>query len=155
MRTTFPARRPFLIVGVTGESMLPALRPGDLLLIRRYGGSRLSLRAGDVVVACHPARPQQLIVKRIAFRSGTGWWLESDNQRAPGRQDSWDFDALPDRLVVGRPVLRYWPPSRWSTRFRRRSDPLTRDGDGDGAAPAVTEPETRGPAGDCEPGPGG
>jgi nickel-type superoxide dismutase maturation protease len=90
--------------------MLPGLRPGDRLLVR----SGATVRAGDVVVARHPARPETLIVKRATHRRGDGWWLESDNQRAAGRQDSWDFGAVPDRLVVGRAVGRYWPPSRLS-----------------------------------------
>ncbi|GAA1534244.1 hypothetical protein GCM10009678_15720 [Actinomadura kijaniata] len=102
------ARRRLRAVAVTGESMLPALRPGDWLLVRN--GARVS--AGDVVVARHPLRPGTLVVKRAAFRSGDGWWLESDNQGAAGRQDSWDFDAVPDRLVLGRVVARYWPSPR-------------------------------------------
>jgi nickel-type superoxide dismutase maturation protease len=95
-------------VAVTGESMLPALRPGDLLLVRV--GARIA--AGDVVVARHPGQDGLLIVKRAGHRDGDGWWLESDNQRAAGRQDSWDFGAVPDPLVLGRVVARYWPPSR-------------------------------------------
>jgi nickel-type superoxide dismutase maturation protease len=102
-------RAPWTTVEVTGGSMLPALRPGDWLLVRR-GGRRV--RPGDVVVARHPRTPGLLIVKRVARRAATGWWLESDNQRAPGREDSWDFDAVPDELVVGRVVVRYWPLRR-------------------------------------------
>lgn len=91
-------------VEVKGESMLPVLRPGDWLLVRV--GARI--RPGSVVVARHPGE-DLLIVKRAAYRDADGWWLESDNQRAAGRQDSWDFGAVPDRLIVGRVVLRYWP----------------------------------------------
>ena len=98
-----------LAVRVAGESMLPALRSGDLLLVRP------GARVGDIVVARHPGEPGRLIVKRAAGHGADGWWLESDNQRAAGRQDSWDFGAVPDALVVGHAVLRYWPPSRWSS----------------------------------------
>jgi nickel-type superoxide dismutase maturation protease len=91
-------------VEVTGESMLPVLRPGDWLLVR--SGARIA--PGDVVVARHP-RQDLLIVKRATRREADGWWLESDNQRAAGRQDSWDFGAVPDGLIVGRVVMRYWP----------------------------------------------
>jgi nickel-type superoxide dismutase maturation protease len=93
-------------VEVKGESMLPVLRPGDWLLVRT--GARVVIRPGSVVVARHPSEGL-LIVKRAAHRAADGWWLESDNQRAPGRQDSWDFGAVPDDLIVGRVVLRYWP----------------------------------------------
>jgi nickel-type superoxide dismutase maturation protease len=97
-------------VEVSGESMLPALRPGDRLLVR----AGAAVRAGSVVVARHPSRPETLIVKRARHQDADGWWLESDNQRASGRQDSWDFGAVPDRLLVGRVVARYWPPSRFA-----------------------------------------
>jgi len=94
---------------VTGESMLPLLRPGDRLIVR----AGAVIQTGDVVVARHPGR-DLLIVKRVGHRDGAGWWLESDNQRASGRQDSWDFGAVADGLVTGRVVGRYWPPSRVS-----------------------------------------
>ncbi|WP_433497803.1 S24 family peptidase [Sphaerimonospora sp. CA-214678] len=93
-------------VRVAGDSMLPVLRPGDLLLVRP--GARI--RPGDLVIA---RRPHGLIVKRAFRLTPEGWWLESDNQSAPGRQDSWDFGAVPEPDVLGRVVLRYWPrPTR-------------------------------------------
>jgi len=99
------ARRP-ATVEVTGDSMLPGLRPGDWLVVRP--GARPA--PGDVVVAEHPEHRGLLIVKRVAHRSADGWWLESDNQRARGRRDSWDFGPVPDALLRGRVVARYWPP---------------------------------------------
>jgi phage repressor protein C with HTH and peptisase S24 domain len=107
---------------VTGESMLPALRPGDRLIVRRGA----PIRAGDLVVARLPPprsgpeppaegrSPATLIVKRAFRRTPGGWWLESDNQAAPGRRDSWDFGAVPERDIAGRVVGRYWPLSRLS-----------------------------------------
>ncbi|MFP3962163.1 nickel-type superoxide dismutase maturation protease [Actinomadura fulvescens] len=103
-------RIPWRVVAVTGASMSPALRPGDWLIVRRGG----RVRVGDIVVARHPERPDTLTVKRATFRDGAGWWLESDDQRARGRRDSWNWGAVPDELVVGRVVARYWPPSRIS-----------------------------------------
>ncbi|MFC4536091.1 S24 family peptidase [Sphaerisporangium dianthi] len=95
----------FMRVRVEGESMLPVLRPGDWLVVRRDA----RIRPGDLVVARLPAEPARMIVKRAAWRDGDGWWLESENQRAPGRKDSWDFGAVAPALLVGRVVLRYWP----------------------------------------------
>src|SRR5256885_950343 len=92
---------------VTGDSMLPALRPGDRLLVRLGA----PVRAGDIVVARHPHGECGLIVKRAFRRTADGWWLESDNQRAPGRRDSWDFGAVPEPDITGRVIGRYWPPS--------------------------------------------
>ncbi|GII81615.1 hypothetical protein Sru01_65970 [Sphaerisporangium rufum] len=88
--------------------MRPALCPGDWLVVRRGA----AVRPGDLVLARLPDDPHRMIVKRAAWRDGPGWWLESDNQRAPGRRDSWDFGAVPDELVIGRVVLRYWPARR-------------------------------------------
>ncbi|MFC4588148.1 nickel-type superoxide dismutase maturation protease [Sphaerisporangium corydalis] len=95
-------------VRVEGESMLPVLRPGDRLVVRRGA----AVRPGHLVVARLPGEPDRMIVKRVAWRDGDGWWLESENQRASGRKDSWDFGALPPSLLVGRVVLRYWPLRR-------------------------------------------
>jgi nickel-type superoxide dismutase maturation protease len=103
---------PLTIVEVTGESMLPALRPGDRLVVRRDA----RVREGDIVVAEHAG---VLMVKRVFRRESEGWWLESDNQRAPGRRDSWDFGAVPERHIVGRVIGCYWPPSRLSFSLRR------------------------------------
>ena len=52
-------------VEVTGESMLPGLRPGDWLIVR--SGARPA--PGAVVVAEHPGRPGLLIVKRAVRRT--------------------------------------------------------------------------------------
>ncbi|RMI38270.1 S24 family peptidase [Actinomadura harenae] len=99
------ARGGLRAVEVTGESMLPALRAGDWLLVR----AGAPVRDGDAVVARHPWNEDRLIVKRAVREESGGWWLESDNQRAHGRQDSWDFDAVPHDLVLGPVVARYWP----------------------------------------------
>jgi phage repressor protein C with HTH and peptisase S24 domain len=127
-----------MTVLVKGESMLPALRPGDRLIVRLGA----SVRAGDIVLARHPGPPGPgrdsgggpeadrggdrtndaaavLIIKRAFRRTPAGWWLESDNQRAAGRRDSWDFGAVPDRDITGRVVGRYWPPSRLALSLKR------------------------------------
>ncbi|MES9604734.1 nickel-type superoxide dismutase maturation protease [Actinomadura sp. NPDC048032] len=109
------AARRLRTVEVTGDSMLPGLRPGDWLVVR--DGARPA--PGAVVVAEHPEREGLLIVKRVAHRSADGWWLESDNQRAPGGRDSWDFGPVADDLVVGRVVGRYWPRPRLALRRTR------------------------------------
>ncbi|MBO2450340.1 nickel-type superoxide dismutase maturation protease [Actinomadura barringtoniae] len=115
-------RLPWRAVAVTGESMLPTLKPGDWLLVRL--GRHVA--AGDVVVARHPYEADVLTVKRARHREGEGWWLESDNQKAPGRQDSWDWGAVPDGLIVGRVALRYWPPTRLGSVSRRPWPPRKR-----------------------------
>jgi nickel-type superoxide dismutase maturation protease len=93
---------PLLRVKVTEPSMVPALRPGDWLLVRRTR----RIRPGQVVLARHPGRPDLLIVKRAARRADGGWWLESDNPYAPAA-DSRRFGAVPPALIEGRVLLRY------------------------------------------------
>jgi nickel-type superoxide dismutase maturation protease len=98
-------RAPLLRVKVAEVSMLPALRPGDWLLVRRTP----RIRAGQIVLARHPGRPDMLIVKRAARRLDGGWWLVSDNPD-PAAVDSRRFGAIPDALIEGRVLLRYWRP---------------------------------------------
>ena len=88
-------------VVVSGPSMVPTLRDGDCLLVRR----RASVRSGDVVVARFRSRPELLVVKRAVAPQGSGWLLASDNPFADGPTGVADVEA--------RALLRYWPVSRW------------------------------------------
>ena len=94
---------PLLRVAVAERSMEPALRPGDWLLVRRTR----RIRAGQIVLARHPGRPDLLIVKRAARLVDGGWWLESDNPDA-GAVDSRRFGPVPADLIEGRVLARYW-----------------------------------------------
>jgi nickel-type superoxide dismutase maturation protease len=98
---------PLLRIAVAEHSMEPALWPGDWLLVRRTR----RIRPGQIVLARHPGRPGMLIVKRAAHRNADGWWLGSDNPAA-GAVDSARFGAVPDTLIEGRILLRYWPLHR-------------------------------------------
>ena len=95
--------RRVLPVVVHGPSMLPTLAPGDALVVRL--GARV--RPGDVVVARFTARPDLLVVKRAVRPDGDGWWVESDN---PAVTD--DSRRYGPARVLGRVVLRYWPPAQ-------------------------------------------
>lgn len=101
-------RWPLWRVAVAEQSMEPALRPGDWLLVRRtlHQGRPLRLRRGQLVVARHPQRPSMLIVKRAARREPGGWWLTSDNPAA-GAVDSRAFGPVPDSMIEGKVLLRY------------------------------------------------
>lgn len=96
-------RWPLSAAAVTGDSMTPTLRAGDLLLVLRTS----RIRPGDLVMAQRPDRPGLLLVKRAIARQPDGWWLEGDN---PGQSDdSRLFGAVPNQFLLGRVVLRYWP----------------------------------------------
>lgn len=92
-----------LPVLVAGPSMLPTLRPGDALLVRRGAAPR----PGDVVVARFPARPDLLVVKRAVRPVEGGWWVESDNLAVT--DDSRRYGTA---QVLGRVALRWWPPAQ-------------------------------------------
>jgi phage repressor protein C with HTH and peptisase S24 domain len=77
--------------------MVPTLRGGDCLLVRRGG----PIRPGHVVVARFRSRPELLVVKRAVERREGGWLLASDNPFGDGPTGIADVEA--------RVLLRYWP----------------------------------------------
>ena len=87
---------------VTGPSMSPTVQHGDRLLVRRVPTA--SVRAGDVVLARFPSRPELLVVKRVRHAVPGGHWVEGDN---PFVTD--DSRAFGPAVVVGRVVARLWP----------------------------------------------
>jgi len=93
--------RPLHTVLVQGPSMTPTLAPGDCLLVRRTA----RVRPGEVVVARFAVRPDLLVVKRAVRPHDGGWWVQGDNPLV--RDDSRRYGAAE---VVGRVVLRWWPP---------------------------------------------
>jgi nickel-type superoxide dismutase maturation protease len=91
---------PWLRVAVRGPSMLPALAPGEWLLVRRGAPPR----PGAVVVV---RRPERLVVKRVVREVADGWWVEGDN--AAASDDSRAFGAVRRDDVVGEVRWRYYP----------------------------------------------
>jgi SOS-response transcriptional repressor LexA len=84
--------------------MLPTLRDGDLLLVRR--GARV--RAGRLVIVRLP--DGVTAVKRATHRVPEGWWVERDNP-ALG-VDSWQVGAVAEADVIGVVFARIRPPRR-------------------------------------------
>jgi len=104
LRRWFPVR-------VAGDSMLPALRRGDLLAVRalRPGEPRL----GQLVVARQSGRE---VVKRVVRVPGEGeppsegFWLEGDN--AARSSDSRTAGPVLREELSGVVQARYWPLRR-------------------------------------------
>jgi signal peptidase I len=71
---------PWQIVHVSGPSMTPTLRDGDLVLVLY----RAAARPGDVVLARFRSMPERLVLKRAVREQDGGWWLASDNEFAGG-----------------------------------------------------------------------
>ena len=94
---------------VTGDSMLPRLRPGDRLLV--VHGAVVT--AGSLVLARFP--DGTLAVKRAAERRTTrdgaaAWWLLSDNPTAG--VDSRHRGPVRETDVVAVVKARLWPEPR-------------------------------------------
>jgi hypothetical protein len=115
---------PLFRVTVVEPSMVPAVYPGDWLLVLRTR----RIRPGQLVIAKNPENPDMLLVKRAARREPAvpaepgaprepvAWWLASDNPGgAPGygaAVDSRRFGPVPAAQIAGRVLVRYWPPRR-------------------------------------------
>jgi phage repressor protein C with HTH and peptisase S24 domain len=88
---------------VRGPSMVPVLRDGDAILVRRGAG----IRPGHVVVARFPGLPG-LVVKRAVRPVDGGWWVEGDNVAVAD-----DSRRYGPAIVEGRALLRWWPRPTW------------------------------------------
>jgi nickel-type superoxide dismutase maturation protease len=96
-------RLPWLRVAVRGHSMVPALAPGEWVLVRRTSSPRL----GAVVLI---RTPERLTLKRLVRLTGDGCWVEGDNAEAS--TDSRTYGAVPRADVVGEVRWRYHPWGR-------------------------------------------
>ncbi|WP_232006230.1 S26 family signal peptidase [Mycobacterium sp. 852013-50091_SCH5140682] len=97
-------------VGVSGPSMVPALRDGDALVV--YRARRV--RPGDLVIARFDSRPDLLVVKRAIRPYRGGWWIEGDNPLVTD-----DSRKYGEATVTGRVLFRYWRASAQPP-FRQR-----------------------------------
>lgn len=89
---------PWQRVRVSGPSMVPTLRDGDLVLVRH--GARV--RPGTVVLARYRSMPDRLVLKRVVHVDGDGWWLRSDNEAAGGGSDIHGVAEILGRVVLRR-----------------------------------------------------
>ncbi len=99
-------RWPLGRVEVIGDSMLPALAPGDRLLVVRDGREEV----GDVVAVADPRAPARTMVKRVSARGAEGITVLGDN--AAASTDSRVLGPVAPTAIRGRAVYRYFPESR-------------------------------------------
>ncbi len=83
---------------VSGPSMVPTLRDGDVVLARTVGRGRV--RVGDVVVGRYRSMPERLVVKTVAGARGDGWLLASANAAAGGDSSVHGVADVLARVVV-------------------------------------------------------
>jgi nickel-type superoxide dismutase maturation protease len=100
--------RRFARYEVVGESMEPALRGGEWLVVDLDAYRAIAPLAGEVVLAAHPEEPGRTIVKRVraVLEDGT---LDLRGDNLLRSTDSRHFGPLPAALIRGRVLWRYWP----------------------------------------------
>jgi len=86
--------------------MLPALRPGDRLLVLRPARAR----PGDVVALSDPRLESRTMLKRVAARGPEGVTVLGDN--AGASTDSRQLGPVAPAAIRGRAFYRYFPSSR-------------------------------------------
>jgi nickel-type superoxide dismutase maturation protease len=102
-------------VTVKGQSMAPALLPGERFLVDRLAYRRSDPRVGEVLLIEHPKCPGLKLVKRLtAVELGDGaarYRVEGDNLAVS--TDSREFGTVRRSGILGRAWIRYWPVERW------------------------------------------
>jgi nickel-type superoxide dismutase maturation protease len=93
----------FMVAKVSGSSMLPQLKPGDLILLLKTQ----KLKVGQIAIAKRPDRPNLLVIKRVKAVTKNGYWLEGDNLTES--DDSRIFGEVDKDLILGKFIFRYWP----------------------------------------------
>ena len=88
------------LIKVVGDSMLPTLSDGDILIIKKAR----SIRPGFVIVVDHPSLGR--IVKRVAEVSPEGVRLTGDN---PASTSAAEMGLVPSQSVNGKVVLAITP----------------------------------------------
>lgn len=102
LRTLFPFAR----YQVEGESMTPALSPGERVFVNKAAYWFSKPRSGDLVVVRDPRQRERLLLKRIDRPAGDdGWLVLGDN--AYCSTDSDTFGPVSRELVVGKVWFRY------------------------------------------------
>jgi signal peptidase I len=97
-------------VAVSGHSMEPTLLDGDWLLVDPDAYLTRRPRPRELVVARDPRAEGRVIIKRVVESGELGVSVAGDHPGHLG--EAHEIGRLLDAHVIGRPWLRYWPPSR-------------------------------------------
>ncbi len=106
MSLRLSALLPFARYRVEGESMSPAVAPGERVVVNRAAYWFGQPRTGDLVVLRDPRAPGRLLIKRIDAPAGESAWLvRGANEEAS--TDSRHFGPVGRELLVGKVWFRY------------------------------------------------
>ncbi len=106
------ARRWLDAVEVHGNSMAPALLPGDRLLVESRSYQSRVPRPGEIVLAADPRQSDRELVKRVAAVDEIAAAADLRGDASEESTDSRDFGAVPLADIRWRAAFRYWPPGR-------------------------------------------
>ena len=84
---------------VVGNSMLPTLKQGDIVIYRPIKPGQSSLKRGCIVVAKDPLDQQSLIIKRVHQEKPLGLELRGDNVKSS--IDSRKFGLINHSYIYG------------------------------------------------------
>jgi len=104
----WPPVMPLRRVAVQGESMAPALLPGDRLLVSALHG----IHVDDVVAVRDPRHAHRVLVKRVASIDTAARTLVVLGDNPAASTDSRAFGPVGLASVLGRCMLRYHPEAR-------------------------------------------
>ena len=80
---------------VTGNSMLPTLQQGDIVLLSKKFDT---IQIGDIIVFSHP-KTNKKIIKRLQKKEGNKLFLEGDNLKES--TDSREFGWIDQKDILG------------------------------------------------------
>lgn len=95
-------RRRFRVVE---NSMLPAFRDGDEVLVVPLGWEKRPFSPGDVIIAHHPLKDMRMIKRVDAILADGRLFLLGDNRAESS--DSRAFGAISLKLVIGRVTCKF------------------------------------------------
>jgi len=90
---------------VSGDSMAPTYRDGDLIWVRIFASVPNEIRLGTVVLIERDAQPGVLYVKRVQRAHGGAFWVEGDNPDPDALtriSDSRRWGYIPAHEIKGR-----------------------------------------------------
>lgn len=85
---------------VTGESMLPTVKPGDIVLIDTKAYLQAIPQIGDIVLARHPYKDLSIIKRITDITLEERLVLSSDNPQAGS--DSRQFGTISKQRLIGK-----------------------------------------------------
>ena len=102
----------FDVVEVRGRSMVPALLPGDRLLVEGFTYRRRPPRTGEIVVSVDPRQRSRELVKRIGLVDASSGSAELTGDAPEASTDSRTFGPVDLGDLRWRVAIRCWPPDR-------------------------------------------